>query len=309
VFDSLLVIFPRRRRFFTAKLVNDVLSVTTNCKNDGQHRTTGCQQIIPGAERDMLATRSNTARATPVRDPLRVARDEMVYGLKFLGAHWWRLGLWFFGLLLPVWGFASLVGDLHKNPVFAFDVPILTFLHAQATPARNAFFVFMSRIGFLWGVIPMDVAIVAWLALRRQFRNGLFFGLCVAGSAILDMVGKNYFARARPDLWLSITPEFSYSFPSGHAMGSSTLGLAVVALCWPTRWRWPVLIATVVFVLLVGLSRLYLGVHYPSDILAGWCAATAWVFGMYILVDRKSATPPVATAANDDTVGQNQSGR
>ena len=141
------------------------------------------------------------------------------------------------------------------------------------------------------------------LVLRRRFRDGLFFGIAVIGSAVLDIVAKNYFARMRPDLWLSITPETTYSFPSGHAMGSSTVGMAVILLCWPTRWRWPVMIATAVFVFLVGLSRVYLGVHYPSDILAGWTAAIAWTFGMYMLVDRKAPPPPPSAAPSRDTVG------
>ena len=252
----------------------------------------------------MVATPSSSARHV-----LRVVGDELAYGRQFLGAHWWRMGFWFVCVLAPVWGFAALVGELHEKQVFPFDAPILLMLHSFATPALNRFFVNVSRIGFLWGVIPADVAIFVWLAWRRQFRNGLFFAVCVAGSAVLDMVGKNYFARARPDLWLSITPESSYSFPSGHAMGSATLGVAIIFLCWPTSWRWTVLAGAVVFVLLVGVSRLYLGVHYPSDILAGWCAAIAWVVGMYALVDRKSVAPPSTAAATEDTVGAGQAKR
>jgi membrane-associated phospholipid phosphatase len=79
--------------------------------------------------------------------------------------------------------------------------------------------------------------------------------------------------------------------------------LAMTLLCWPTRWRWPVITASALFVVLVGLSRIYLGVHYPSDILAGWTAAIAWTIGMYILVDQKAPPPPPSAAPNRDTVG------
>jgi undecaprenyl-diphosphatase len=151
--------------------------------------------------------------------------------------------------------------------------------------------------------VPLDLIVLLSLAARRRFRDGMFFGIAVVGSAVLDVAAKDYFARMRPDLWVSLTPETTYSFPSGHAMASATLGTALVILCWPTRWRWPMTVASLVFVLLVGVSRVYLGVHYPSDILAGWSAAIAWVFGMYALVDRKAPPPPASAAPRKDMVG------
>ena len=181
--------------------------------------------------------------------------------------------------------------------------PVLNMLHAMATPTLDGFFVLMTQLGHLWGVVPLDLIVLLSLALRRRFRDGLFFGIAVTGSAVLDIVAKNYFARMRPDLWLSLRPETTYSFPSGHAMGSATLGMALIILCWPTRWRWPITVASLVFVLLVGVSRVYLGVHYPSDILAGWSAAIAWVLGMYVLVDRKAPPPPPNAAPSKDSVG------
>jgi undecaprenyl-diphosphatase len=236
-----------------------------------------------------------------LKEAVGVAGDELEYALRFLRKHSWRLVLWFVCLLLPLWGFASLVGELHEKEVFAFDAPVLNMLHAMATPTLDRFFVLMTRLGYQWGVVPLDLIVVVSLALRRRFRDGLFFSLAVIGSVVLNIVAKNYFARLRPDLWLSLTPETTYSFPSGHAMGSATLGMALIILYWPTRWRWPTMVASLVFVFLVGVSRVYLGVHYPSDILAGWSAAIAWVFGIYVLVDRKAPPPPPNAAPSKDT--------
>jgi membrane-associated phospholipid phosphatase len=229
--------------------------------------------------------------ASPV-EIAKTAGDELGYGARFLGMHGWRVVLLFLCLLLPLWGFASLVGEIHEKEIFAFDAPLLNALHAMATPGLDRFFVWVSRLGFAWGVVPADVLILLWLALRKRYRDGLFFGLAVIGSLALNVMAKNYFMRMRPSLWLSITPETTFSFPSGHAMGSATLGLALIILCWPTRWRWPMLVMATTFVLLVGISRVYLGVHYPSDILAGWSAATVWVVGMHQLVDRKAPPRP-----------------
>ena len=239
----------------------------------------------------------------------RLVSDALGYGLRFLRKHGWRMMLWFVCLLLPLWGFASLVGEVHEKEVFPFDAPMLNILHALASPTLDRIFILMTRLGYIWGVVPLDAVVLVFLALRRRFRDALFFGIAVIGSAVLNIIAKNHYARLRPDLWVSLTPETTFSFPSGHAMGSATLGLAVILLCWPTRWRWLVIIASLAFVLLVGVSRIYLGVHYPSDILAGWTAAIAWTLGMYILVDRKAPPPPPSAAPSKDTVGAKSAGK
>ncbi len=181
------------------------------------------------------------------KEAVAVVGDELGYGLRFLRKHGWRMVLWFVCLLLPLWGFASLVGELREKEAFPFDAPVLNMLHAVATPTLDRFFVLMTRLGYLWGVVPLDLIVLLSLASRRRFRDGLFFGIAVFGSAALNIAAKNYFARTRPDLWLSLAPETTYSFPSGHAMGSATLGTALIILCWATRWRWPMTVASFVF--------------------------------------------------------------
>ena len=75
----------------------------------------------------------------------------------------------------------------------------------------------------------------------------VFATVALGGAGLLNVATKLTFARERPTLWQSIAPETTYSFPSGHAMGSMSLALVLVLLCWPTRWRWPVLAAMAVF--------------------------------------------------------------
>lgn len=231
----------------------------------------------------------------PSGSAAKVAASALGYGLRFIREHWLRMLLVFTGVLLPLWGFAGLVDELREHEVFFFDKPVMLALHQMATPGIDAFFVLISKLGYLWGVLPLDVFIVVWLVARQRFRDGLFFGLAIAGSLILNLAAKNHYTRIRPDLWLSLQPETTFSFPSGHAMGSVTLGVALVLLLWPTRWRWWIVAAASAFVVLVGMSRIYLGVHYPSDILAGWTAGTAWVMAMYQLV--ASRAPPLPPKA------------
>ncbi|MEO5626766.1 MAG: phosphatase PAP2 family protein [Dokdonella sp.] len=207
-------------------------------------------------------------------------------GTEFLRRYGALLLLVFIGVLLPLAAFGTLAHELREGEGFFFDVPLLEFAHETAGTGFNRFFIAVAALGYLYGVVPVDIALIVTLGWKGRLREGLFAGLAIVGSALLNLGAKSVFARDRPSLWESIVSEGSYSFPSGHAMGSMTLACVVVLLCWPTRARWLVAITAAVMVALVGLSRIYLGVHYPSDILAGWTAAMAWAFAVYALVFR-----------------------
>jgi membrane-associated phospholipid phosphatase len=210
--------------------------------------------------------------------------QELRYGAGVLRQYGGRLLLVFIGLLLPLWGFAELADEIHEQEAIVFDEPILHFAHGLAREGFDRFFVLISRIGYLWGVVPFDIALVLVLTLLRRYREATFAAIALGGSALLNIAAKAVFARERPSLWDSIAPEHNFSFPSGHAMGSMTLAWVLVLLAWRTRWRWPMVALMLSFVVLVGLSRVYLGVHYPSDILAGWAAASVWAVAVYLLV-------------------------
>jgi undecaprenyl-diphosphatase len=125
---------------------------------------------------------------------------------------------------------------------------------------------------------------VGALVYIKAYSKALFLGLVMAGTGAANVVLKLFFERQRPDLWQQIVKETTFSFPSGHAMGSMAIGLTVVLLAWHTRFRIPVLIAAIFYVLFIGFSRLYLGVHYPTDIAAGWLLAAGWVSILFIML-------------------------
>jgi len=218
--------------------------------------------------------------------------QEARFGAALLRRHGWSLLLAFAGLLLPLWAFAELAEDIHRQESLVFDVPVLQYAHGLSRASLDFFFGLISKLGYQWGVVPFDLALVVALTALRRFREASFAALALGGSGLLNIAAKQFFARERPSLWESIAPEHNYSFPSGHAMGSMTLAAVLILLCWPTRWRWPVIALMVPFTILVGFSRLYLGVHYPSDILAGWAVATAWVVAVYLLVYRGGVLRP-----------------
>ncbi|WP_460824080.1 phosphatase PAP2 family protein [Lysobacter olei] len=210
----------------------------------------------------------------------------------------WRLLLLFACILAPLWVLGELAGEVRERERIVFDEPLLLFARASADAGWDRFFLWLSRVGHGYGVVPADLVLIAVLALRRHVREAVFAVTALGGSALLNIGAKHWFARARPALWESVAPETSYSFPSAHAMGSATLACVLVALAWNTRWRWPVLLASAAFVLGVGLSRVYLGVHYPSDVLAGWAAALAWAMACYVTVFNGDARPWAARLSN-----------
>lgn len=194
-----------------------------------------------------------------------------------------RTGLLFAAIALPLWGFAELGEDVHAAERFVFDDPILLRARAASGPWLDQAFLAISWAGYQ-GVIVVDMLLVVALMVRRRWREACFAAVAMAGSALLNLTTKQLFARARPSLWASISPQDTFSFPSGHAMGSMTLVTVLVLLTWRTRWRWPVLAIAALAGLAVGVSRIYLGVHYPSDILGGWAGAIAWSVGIYAAV-------------------------
>lgn len=201
-----------------------------------------------------------------------------------------------FFLLLPMWGFAELAAEVREGEPFEFDEPFLQGAHAIASPQMDRWMLLASELGYIWFVIPADIVLVIGLLLFRHVRKGLFAAVAIAGSALLNLGTKALFARDRPSLWESISPEHTYSFPSGHAMGSATLAAVVAMLLWNTRWRWPALLAGIGFCGWVCASRVYLGVHYPSDILAGVAFAVAWCGVAYVVIEPHRHTPALPDA-------------
>lgn len=126
-------------------------------------------------------------------------------------------------------------------------------------------------------LLPLSLLVAIALIHRRRLHSGLFLLAAVAGAYLLEEAAKAAWHRKRPDLWPSLAHARGYAFPSGHATGSTAFALALVVLAWRTRYRVLALVLGPAFALAVGLSRIYLGVHYPTDVGAGWFLGTAWV--------------------------------
>lgn len=201
-------------------------------------------------------------------------------------AHQGRLLALFACVLAPLYLFGELAKNIREGEPFAFDEAILRLMQHHAAEPLDRLMLLASTVGSGPVVGSLDLLLFLVLLFRRRRLDALFWALATGGAALLNMLAKHGYARVRPDLWVSIAPETSFSFPSGHAMQSTALVASLVVLFWPTAARLPILLLGLAFALLVGISRVYLGVHYPSDILAGWAASTAWVSGLSFLFYR-----------------------
>lgn len=187
------------------------------------------------------------------------------------------------GLVLPWVVFLNVAEDIWESGGFVGDNRILTFVHQHATPGLDKLALALTAAGAPWPMGILAGLIGIGLALKGRWPAAWFFALSVGGAMGLNILVKLAFARPRPALWASLKPAFFYSFPSGHAMGTTAVAMALGFLVWRHRAQWLAWTLGALFALGVGWSRVYLGVHYPSDVLAGWTGSVGWVTGLHVL--------------------------
>jgi undecaprenyl-diphosphatase len=183
------------------------------------------------------------------------------------------------GLLVAggsLWLFGGLVEDLLTGD------PLDDYLHSHATPHLTTFFLIVTALGSTVAIVLLGVVVAVLLARRRLWTLLWTWIAAVAGSALLNWLLKVIFQRPRPHFAHPLLVEGSYSFPSGHAMESFVVYgmLAYFAvLLWLRSWeaRVAVICGAALVVVLIGFSRMYLGVHYFSDVIAGYAAGGVWL--------------------------------
>lgn len=169
---------------------------------------------------------------------------------------------------------ADEVGD---GETLAYDAAILLWFNALATPELDRLMVFLTDLGGVIVIGSLTAALIAYLFYKRRTYAALMLTFGVGGAALINLLLKSIFERVRPDLWTQIVTEVSFSFPSGHAMGSSALALSIIVILWRTKWRTVSIVLGLFYVIIIGVTRLYLGVHYPTDIIGGWLISLGWI--------------------------------
>ena len=222
----------------------------------------------------------------------RFARGE------YLGLH---LTIGFAISLAGLWLFGAVTEDvIHHDPLTQFDVTLLEWLHARATPVGYAIFNAISLLGSPVALTILALGVGLLLAARRQWILLAGWLAAFAGGGLLDAALKLAIRRPRPPYAAAFLHHYTWSFPSGHAMGS-LIGYGMLAYLLVVLWthrrstRISIVLGAALLIVAIGFSRLYLGVHYFSDVVGGYAAGVLWlsacISGLEV-ARRWSATPP-----------------
>ncbi|TVX98277.1 phosphatase PAP2 family protein [Cohnella terricola] len=186
--------------------------------------------------------------------------------------------------------FACVCALTFTDHITGFDQNVIAAVQGWETPGLTRLMEGFSWIGSTIGATLISAVAFLFLAFVLGHRKELiFFVAVVGGSALLNKVLKNTFHRERPNLH-RLVEETGYSFPSGHSMAAFALYGALIYLLWRHVRSGAGKIVLVVIgsllILCIGLSRIYLGVHYPSDVIGGYLASSVWL-GLMIEFFRK----------------------
>jgi undecaprenyl-diphosphatase len=183
-------------------------------------------------------------------------------------------------LLVPAAGlgalgvFAKIAREVQERETTAVDRAVSLALHRLDSPMMDAVMLGFTFLGSFPAVAAVVVAAAVWRVRAGDRRSAVALVLVALVTELLNLALKEIFQRPRPTLFQEIATLHSYSFPSGHAMASAAVYgsvATVLARAYPNRRR-AILLGACTLVLLIGLSRVYLGVHWITDVLAGWAA-------------------------------------
>ena len=181
--------------------------------------------------------------------------------------------------LLIVYILAQLSEEVWEKEAFAFDKTILLWIHQFANPTWDNIMLNITKIGNPATVVTIAIITFGLFWWKKYQQEAKIFGIHALGGAILSNGLKLSFSKPRPQLWQQLITEKTYSYPSGHALGSMVLyGFIAYLLAshYPTFAK-IIYTFAVILIAAIGLSRLYLGVHWPTDVIAGYGVGYLWL--------------------------------
>jgi membrane-associated phospholipid phosphatase len=180
--------------------------------------------------------------------------------------------------LVILLGLSKLFQEVWEKEAFSLDTTLLLQIHQWANPALDRVMLGMTQLGNPSFIVGVVVGSLGWLWWKQKRIEAQLYAIACLGALVLNVGLKLFFAKPRPTLWPYLA-EKSFSFPSGHALGSMVVYgfLAYLLASQFPKFSFPIYTATVGLIAAIGLSRLYLGVHWPTDVLAGYAVGFLWL--------------------------------
>jgi len=183
--------------------------------------------------------------------------------------------------------FIEITEEMLEQESDAIDEYLLLLVQQFHYPWLTQIMIAVTFLGQPWVLFVLCLLVVIALAYYQQHLEAWSVMIAAGGVGIINALLKLLFARERPQLWEHAVTVHSYSFPSGHAMGSLVVYGMLGYLLWyyGRRWRWLSLSFIGFLILAIGLSRLYLGVHWPTDVAAGYIAGLVWLIASILSLE------------------------
>jgi membrane-associated phospholipid phosphatase/predicted HAD superfamily phosphohydrolase YqeG len=189
--------------------------------------------------------------------------------------------------------FAALTVVVESGILRGLERPLVVWLwhhhyHNPLNPVADGF----ALVGHWWFLGPLSLAIAVLLARRGRLWQGVYVVTVMIAEVLLNTGLKVVFQRMPPGT--NVVHAATYAYPSGHTMAAASLATALAFVAWDTRWRKAALIAGAAFAVFMGLSRVYLTVHWPSDVLAGWLVGFGLAAWLRLVMDAAFRPAPAA---------------
>ena len=193
------------------------------------------------------------------------------------------------GILILLFSLATLYtelsGDVWIGEGFAWDAPIMLFINSFRRPWLDSLMILITRTGGGWSALIFGLFLV-WLGYHRQWGMAAATAISFLGAISINTILKLIYERPRPDILVPLVVVDSYSFPSGHTITAVALYGFMAYIFWRNS-RHNLAFLTMLWAGLIAFSRIYLGVHYPSDVLGAVAVGGIWLLVMIVFLQHE----------------------
>jgi membrane-associated phospholipid phosphatase len=175
----------------------------------------------------------------------------------------------------------NLAEDVWFQEGFSWDAPIILAIHQLSNPTLDTLMRLITQTGEI-GAITVAIILAGWFAWKHRYLDAVTILIALCGAVAINTIFKLVFARPRPNLFPPLVMENGFSFPSGHVTASVAVYGFLAVMLWQSNHRGLALLSGA-WVLLVAISRIYLGVHYPSDTIAAIAFASLWLIVVFYI--------------------------